>query len=72
MSILTQRAAGVNVWAAANGGMFEAKSLFDGAGYESDIYSGVLGVDYQFACNAVFGRRSDDRDGRHGQQELHG
>lgn len=54
-SLLTQRAAGVNVWAAANGGMFEAKSLFDGAGYESDIYSGVLGVDYQFACNAVLG-----------------
>ena len=47
VSLLTQRAAGVNVWAAANGGMFEAKSLFDGAGYESDIYSGVLGVDYQ-------------------------
>ena len=46
VSLLTQRAAGVNVWAAANGGMFEAKSLFDGAGYESDIYSGVLGVDY--------------------------
>ncbi|WP_418498097.1 beta strand repeat-containing protein, partial [Duodenibacillus massiliensis] len=44
VSLLTQRAAGVNVWAAANGGMFEAKSLFDGAGYESDIYSGVLGV----------------------------
>ena len=32
VSLLTQRAAGVNVWAAANGGMFEAKSLFDGAG----------------------------------------
>ena len=55
VSLLTQRATGVNVWAAANGGMFEAKSLFDGAGYESDIYSGVLGVDYQFACNAVLG-----------------
>ena len=55
VSLLTQRAAGVNVWATANGGMFEAKSLFDGAGYESDIYSGVLGVDYQFACNAVLG-----------------
>ena len=55
VSVLTQRAAGVNVWAAANGGMFEAKSLFDGAGYESDIYSGVLGVDYQFSCNAVLG-----------------
>ena len=55
VSLLTQHAAGVNVWAAANGGMFEAKSLFDGAGYESDIYSGVLGVDYQFACNAVLG-----------------
>ena len=55
VSLLTQRAAGVNVWAAANGGMFEAKSLFDGAGYESDIYSGVLGIDYQFACNAVLG-----------------
>ena len=55
VSLLTQRAAGVNVWAAANGGMFEAKSPFDGAGYESDIYSGVLGVDYQFACNAVLG-----------------
>ena len=55
VSLLTQRAAGVNVWVAANGGMFEAKSLFDGAGYESDIYSGVLGVDYQFACNAVLG-----------------
>ena len=55
VSLLTQRAVGVNVWAAANGGMFEAKSLFDGAGYESDIYSGVLGVDYQFACNAVLG-----------------
>ena len=55
VSLLTQRAAGVNVWAAANGGMFEAKSLFDGAGYESDIYSGVLGVDYQFGCNAVLG-----------------
>ena len=55
VSLLTQHAAGVNVWAAVNGGMFEAKSLFDGAGYESDIYSGVLGVDYQFACNAVLG-----------------
>ncbi len=60
VSLLTQRATGVNVWAAANGGMFEAKSLFDGAGYESDIYSGVLGVDYQFACNAVLGAALED------------
>ena len=55
VSLLTQRAAGVNVWAAANGGNFQAKTLYDGAGYKSDIYSGVLGVDYQFACNAVLG-----------------
>ena len=55
VSVLTQRAAGVNVWAAANGGNFQAKTLYDGAGYKSDIYSGVLGVDYQFACNAVLG-----------------
>ena len=54
-SILTQRAQGVNVWADVNGGKFEAKKLFDGAGYSSDIYSGVLGLDYQFACNAVLG-----------------
>ena len=55
VSVLTQRAAGVNVWVAANGGNFQAKTLYDGAGYKSDIYSGVLGVDYQFACNAVLG-----------------
>ena len=55
VSVLTQRVAGVNVWAAANGGNFQAKTLYDGAGYKSDIYSGVLGVDYQFACNAVLG-----------------
>ena len=55
VSVLTQRAAGVNVWASANGGNFQAKTLYDGAGYKSDIYSGVLGVDYQFACNAVLG-----------------
>ena len=54
-SILTQRAQGVNVWADVNGGKFEAKKLFDGAGYSSDIYSGVLGLDYQFSCNAVLG-----------------
>ena len=54
-SILTQRGQGVNVWADVNGGKFEAKKLFDGAGYSSDIYSGVLGLDYQFSCNAVLG-----------------
>mgnify|MGYP004700381771 CR=1 FL=1 len=54
-SILTQRAQGVNVWVDVNGGKFEAKKLFDGAGYSSDIYSGVLGLDYQFSCNAVLG-----------------
>ena len=54
-SILTQRAQGVNVWADVNGGKFEAKKLFEGAGYSSDIYSGVLGLDYQFSCNAVLG-----------------
>ena len=54
-SILTQRGQGVNVWADVNGGKFEAKTLFDGAGYSSDIYSGVLGLDYQFSCNAVLG-----------------
>ena len=54
-SILTQRAQGVNVWADVNGGKFEAKKLFDGAGYSSDIYSGILGLDYQFSCNAVLG-----------------
>ena len=54
-SILTQRAQGVNVWADVNGGKFGAKKLFEGAGYSSDIYSGVLGLDYQFSCNAVLG-----------------
>ena len=54
-SILAQRGQGVNVWADVNGGKFEAKTLFDGAGYSSDIYSGVLGLDYQFSCNAVLG-----------------
>ena len=54
-SVLTQRGQGVNVWADVNGGKFEAKTLFDGAGYSSDIYSGVLGLDYQFSCNAVLG-----------------
>ena len=54
-SVLTQRGQGVNVWADVNGGKFEAKKLFDGAGYSSDIYSGVLGLDYQFSCNAVLG-----------------
>ena len=54
-SILTQRAQGVNVWADVNGGKFEAKKLFEGAGYSSDIYAGVLGLDYQFSCNAVLG-----------------
>ena len=54
-SVLTQRGQGVNIWADVNGGKFEAKTLFDGAGYSSDIYSGVLGLDYQFSCNAVLG-----------------
>ena len=55
VSVLTQRGQGVNVWADVNGGKFEAKKLFNGAGYSSDIYSGVLGLDYQFSCNAVLG-----------------
>ena len=55
VSVLTQRGQGVNVWADVNGGKFEAKKLFKGAGYSSDIYSGVLGLDYQFSCNAVLG-----------------
>ena len=54
-SVLTQRAQGVNVWADVNGGKFEAKKLFNGAGYSSDIYSGVLGADYQFTNGAVLG-----------------
>ena len=54
-SILTQRAQGVNVWVDVNGGRFEGKKVMDGAGYSSDIYTGTLGADYQFANGAVLG-----------------
>ena len=54
-SVLTQRAQGVNVWVDVNGGRFEGKKVMDGAGYSSDIYTGTLGADYQFANGAVLG-----------------
>ena len=54
-SVLAQRGQGVNVWVDVNGGSFEGKEVMNGAGYTSDIYSGVLGVDYQFANGAVLG-----------------
>ncbi|MDO4936473.1 MAG: autotransporter outer membrane beta-barrel domain-containing protein [Sutterellaceae bacterium] len=52
-NILAARGEGVNVWADVNGGRYSAKKLMDGAGYASDIYAGVLGVDAQFAGTVV-------------------
>lgn len=52
-NILAARGEGVNVWADVNGGRYSAKKLMDGAGYASDIYAGVLGVDTQFAGTVV-------------------
>lgn len=54
-SILTSRGEGVNVWADVNGGRYQAKKLMDGAGYSSDIYAGVLGIDTTVSCGAVIG-----------------
>ena len=54
-SILAPNAEGTTVWADVNGGKYEAKRLFNGAGYSSDIYAGVLGVDTTLACGAKIG-----------------
>lgn len=54
-SILSSRGEGVNVWADVNGGRYQAKKLMDGAGYSSDIYAGVLGIDTTVSCGAVIG-----------------
>ena len=54
-SILASRGEGVNVWADVNGGRYQAKKLMDGAGYSSDIYAGVLGIDTTVSCGAVIG-----------------
>ena len=54
-SILARNGEGVNVWADVNGGKFEGKKVIAGAGYSSDIYAGVLGVDTTVACGAKIG-----------------
>ena len=54
-SILAKNGEGVNVWADVNGGKFEGKKVIEGAGYSSDIYAGVLGVDTTVACGAKIG-----------------
>ena len=54
-SILAKNGEGVNVWADVNGGKFEGKKVIAGAGYSSDIYAGVLGVDTTVACGAKIG-----------------
>lgn len=54
-SILASRGEGVNVWTDVNGGRYQAKKLMDGAGYSSDIYAGVLGIDTTVSCGAVIG-----------------
>lgn len=54
-SILARNDEGVNVWADVNGGKLEGKKVIAGAGYSSDIYAGVLGVDTTVACGAKIG-----------------
>lgn len=53
--VLADRAEGFSVWADVNGGRYEGKRVFDGAGYTSDIYAGTLGADAVFSCNARLG-----------------
>ena len=54
-SILMPRAQQTTVWADVNAGRYEGKKVFDGAGYSSDIFGGVIGVDTQVSCGAVIG-----------------
>ena len=53
--VLADRAEGFSVWADVNGGRYEGKCVFDGAGYTSDIYAGTIGADAVFSCNARLG-----------------
>ena len=53
--ILAGLGQGVSIWADVNGGRYEAKKLFNGAGYSSDIYAGVLGADYTASCGGTIG-----------------
>ena len=53
--VLADRAEGFSVWADVNGGRYEGKRVFDGAGYTSDIYAGTIGADAVFSCNARLG-----------------
>lgn len=53
--VLADRAEGFSVWADVNGGRYEGKRVFDGAGYTSDIYAGTIGADTVFSCNARLG-----------------
>lgn len=61
--VLADRAEGFSVWADVNGGRYEGKRVFDGAGYTSDIYAGTIGADAVFSSR----RRHDFRYGRYGQ-----
>ncbi|MGN1149956.1 MAG: autotransporter outer membrane beta-barrel domain-containing protein, partial [Sutterella sp.] len=54
-SILSRKTEGARVWADMNGGSFEAKKLFGGAGYSADIWAGSIGVDYTAACGGTIG-----------------
>jgi hypothetical protein len=53
--VLADRAEGFSVWADVNGGRYEGRRVFDGAGYTSDIYAGTIGADAVFSCNARLG-----------------
>ena len=54
-SMLTTRGEGMNLWVDAHGSHNKTKSLMEGAGYSSDLYSGVFGVDTNVSCGAVVG-----------------
>ncbi len=43
------------VWADVYGARTKAKTLYGDAGYSADVYGGVLGGDYTFACGAKAG-----------------
>lgn len=54
-SMLTTRGEGVNLWVVVHAGRNKATELMDGAGYKSDLYAGVFGVDTTVSCGAVVG-----------------
>ena len=54
-SMLTTRGEGVNLWVDVHAGRNKATELMDGAGYKSDLYAGVFGVDTTVSCGAVVG-----------------